>query len=290
MSSQNLTWSRLPRSRWIVAVAALLSATGTARLGLWQLDRAQQKITIADAISQRSQFPPLTAEQLAGSALTQPSTSGPAPTFDTQLQAQLERRIQLSGRWLAERSIYLDNRQMEGRPGFFLLTPLRLADGRVIMVQRGWWPRDAHDRTHVPAPPAARGIVSFTGRITAAPARTFSLGSGDDQGLIRQNIDLVSYGRSVGLTVPPLLIVQLEAESDSGSDGDGDAAQVAAPSPSASGVPELRRNWPRIAADVDKHYGYATQWFALSTLIVILYVWFQLLRPRFRNRSDLEQP
>jgi surfeit locus 1 family protein len=31
---------------------------------------------------------------------------------------------------------------------------------------------------------------------------------------------------------------------------------------------------------VQKHYGYAFQWFALSALIIGLYAWFQLPRPR----------
>jgi surfeit locus 1 family protein len=275
---------RQPRSRWIIAIAALVAAAATARLGLWQLDRAHQKIAFASAISQRGSLPPITPEQLAGSALAALHNGGAAPPFEQQLQAQLERRIQMSGRWLTQHSVVLDNRQMDGRPGFYLLTPLRLADGRVVMVQRGWWPRDMQDRSHVPAPPDAQGIVSFTGRISAAPARTFSLGSGDDHGLIRQNLGVVEYGRSVGLTVQPLLIIQLDAEADSGSDGDGDAAQVEAPPPPASGVPALKRDWPKVAVDVDKHYGYATQWFALCALIVILYAWFQILRPRLRRQ------
>ena len=44
----------------------------------------------------------------------------------------------------------------------------------------------------------------------------------------------------------------------------------------------LRRDWPAPAADLGKHHGYAFQWFALSTLIMGLYVWFQLIQPRRR--------
>jgi surfeit locus 1 family protein len=47
----------------------------------------------------------------------------------------------------------------------------------------------------------------------------------------------------------------------------------------------LLRQWPRPAGGVQKHYGYAFQWFALSALMAGLYVWFQLLRPR-RKRDD----
>jgi surfeit locus 1 family protein len=40
----------------------------------------------------------------------------------------------------------------------------------------------------------------------------------------------------------------------------------------------LQRDWQRPAAGVDKHYGYAFQWFGLSALIALLYVWFQLVK------------
>ena len=39
-----------------------------------------------------------------------------------------------------------------------------------------------------------------------------------------------------------------------------------------------------IGAGVDKHYGYAFQWFGLSSLIALLYVWFQLVRRLLRPR------
>jgi surfeit locus 1 family protein len=52
--------------------------------------------------------------------------------------------------------------------------------------------------------------------------------------------------------------------------------------PAAAGGDGLVRDWPAPAADVHKHYGYAFQWFSLSALTLILYVWFQVLRPRRR--------
>ncbi|MEY2688534.1 MAG: hypothetical protein RL375_2732 [Pseudomonadota bacterium] len=261
-------------------MAGLVAAGATASLGLWQLDRAAQKIALAQAIDTRAGLPPIPAQALP--VLPPPGTgdADAAHRVEPLLATYLDRRIELSGQWLDEASVVLDNRQMQGRPGFYLYTPLRLRDGRVLMVQRGWWPRDARDRTRVPSPPESRGVVHFTGRITRAPGRTFSLGSGVDTGRIRQNLDVVEYGRSVGLTVQPLLIVQLDAEVGDDADASGEQRRAATRPP--GDTPELKRDWPRPAADVDKHYGYATQWFALCALIVILYVWFQLLRPRFR--------
>jgi surfeit locus 1 family protein len=45
----------------------------------------------------------------------------------------------------------------------------------------------------------------------------------------------------------------------------------------------LQRHWSLPAADVQKHYGYAFQWFALSALALILYAWFQIISP-YRQR------
>ena len=51
----------------------------------------------------------------------------------------------------------------------------------------------------------------------------------------------------------------------------------------------LRRDWPEPTTGVDKHNGYAFQWFGLSVLVVLLYVWFQLVR-RFYPRRRAAQP
>jgi hypothetical protein len=55
----------------------------------------------------------------------------------------------------------------------------------------------------------------------------------------------------------------------------------------------LLRDWPQINAGVQKHYGYAFQWFGLSVLVVLLYVWFQLVRrfyPAAAQRSPRDEP
>ena len=85
------------------------------------------------------------------------------------------------GVWLDALTVYLDNRQMGGRPGFYVVTPLKLADGRAVLVQRGWAPRDLRDRTRVPSPPtpatrstAAGANANPTGTDPAAMGYNFS--------------------------------------------------------------------------------------------------------------------
>lgn len=231
--------------RALVLVAAVVAAGITARLGWWQLDRAAQKNRLqADWTTQRA-LPPLPLQELARTP--------------EQAAAQLQRAVQLQGRWLAAHTVYLDNRQMNGRPGFYAVTPLALPDGSAVLVQRGWLPRDLLERTRIAASPLPDGPVQVLGRIAPGPARLFEFAA-SASGAIRQNLDLDSFARETALPLRPLAIVQ--------EDG---------PAPPADG---LLRQWPMPAADVHKHYGYAFQWFALCALIIGLYVWFQLLRPR----------
>lgn len=231
--------------RWVVLWAALAAAALTARLGVWQLDRAAQKNTLQAVLDARMALPPLPPAELA---------------HDAQAAAlQHHRAVRVEGQWLAESTIYLENRQMNGRPGFYAVTPLRLDDGSALLVQRGWLPRDLMDRTRVVAPPPPPGRVLVQGRIAPAPGRLYEF-EGAASGPIRQNLDIDGYALETGLPLRPLTVVQEDGQPPL-NDG-------------------LLRQWPRPAADLHKHYGYAFQWFSLSALILGLYVWFQLIRPR----------
>lgn len=233
----------------VVLLAALAAATATARLGWWQLDRAAQKNATHEAQARQSALPPLTVAELARAAAAVP--------------AQARRRVLLRGRWLAAHTVYLDNRTLNGHAGLYAVTPLRLDDGSVVLVLRGWLPRDPLERTRISLPPLPEGEVQVQGLVAPGLARLYEFGAAAS-GSIRQNLDLASFARETGLPLRPLAVVQQ----------DGSA-------PPADG---LLRQWPAPAADVHKNYGYALQWFALCALIIGLYVWFQILRPRRAQR------
>lgn len=229
----------------IVLLAALALAAATARLGLWQLDRAAQKLQLQEALQQRRGLPPLRAEELATSA--------------AEAVPQQHRLVRLRGRWIVERTVYLDNRPMNGRTGFYAVTPMRLPDGSAVLVQRGWVARDAADRTRIAVPPPPAGEVGLLARVALTLPRLYQIGAAGS-GAIRQNLDIDPYARETGLPLRPLALVQ---EDDANLPPDG-----------------LLRQWPLPAVDVHKHYGYALQWFALCALTLGLYVWFQVVRPR----------
>lgn len=235
-------------ARMMVALAAVVMMLVTARLGWWQLDRAEQKLALQAAIQSQAQTAPLGLRQLPGDAQA--------------AQTQWHRPVELRGQWLSSATVYLDNRQMRGRPGFFMLTPLQMVDGTAVLIQRGWLPRDQLDRTRLPSITTPTGEVVVIGRMAPWPSRLTQLGE-DMPGVIRQNLTEQSYARETALTLRPFSVQQTE-----GPEGDG-----------------LLRDWPVPAVDVHKHYGYAGQWFTFCAMIAGLYVWFQLIRPR-RRRSQ----
>lgn len=241
----------MKKGRWtvtrvLVLVAALAAMVLTASLGRWQLGRAAQKEAITQARSEQAALPELDGRTLA--SLVQGST---AP------EALLYRRLALQGQWLGEHTVYLDNRQMHGRPGFYVLTPLRLQGSEaVVLVQRGWVPRNFENRIALPSIDTPPGDVVVHGRLLAWPSKVYDFGE-VESGPIRQNLIFDDYRLQTRLPLPMLSIQQ------TGADDQG-----------------LQRAWPEVASGVEKHYGYAFQWFGLCALIALLYVWFQIVQRR----------
>jgi surfeit locus 1 family protein len=224
----------------LIAIAALVGIGVTVSLGFWQWGRAAQKTALHEAMAQRQAMPEV------------PATALDAGTAD----AVLHRPITLAGTWVADRTVYLDNRQMQGRPGFYVVTPLKLADGRAVLVQRGWAPRDFQQRDRLPPVETPAGTVSIRGRLAPPPAQLYAF-SREEQGAIRQNLDLERFRAETGLPLAALSVQQTGAASEG-----------------------LQRDWPQPASGAEKNLGYAVQWWAIAATIAILYAWFQFIAPR----------
>lgn len=235
---------------WLLTTAAVLVTGLTFSLGQWQLRRAAQKQDLQLAIEAQSNQAILKAQDL----------------IDPEMSAvAVHRRATLKGIWKAEHTVFLDNRQMNGRPGFIVVTPLALDDtGQIILVQRGWAPRNFANRAALPAVDTPKGPVTVRGRIAPAPSKLYEF-KGVESGPIRQNIDIGAFSREIAL---PLLLVSM--------------VQIG---PANEG---LQREWAAPNVGIDKHYGYAFQWFGLCALVVGLYVWFQIINPwRLRRKTSL---
>ena len=245
MTDKTPSWQR-----WLVLGVAVLGVVITFSLGLWQMGRAAEKTALQSAKQQQSSQVLLDGRSL-----------GAGEEEAAARQKLIHRRLALKGHWLPEHTVFLDNRQMNAKPGFFALTPLKLdGSGAVVLVQRGWAQRSFTDRTALPVLQTPEGLVEVQGHLAPWPSRLYDFG-GIETGPIRQNLDLTSYRQATGLPVLEVTLLQ------SGPASEG-----------------LLREWPVVASGVEKHHGYAFQWFGLSGLIALLYVWFQIVQPRRQKR------
>lgn len=236
---------------WTATVVGGLGVCLGVVLGMWQLERAAQKTRWQAAQQAQAGAAPLQAS-VVQAQLAQHGDSLPAQWS--------HHPITLQGHWLAAHTVYLDNRQMQGRPGFYVFTPLQLADGAVVLVQRGWIARNFQDRLALQPITTPEGPVAVNGQLAGAPARLYALEAGDmpdpAAAHIRLNLDLAGYAQSSGLPLWPATVVQTDAASDG-----------------------LLRAWPQPGNRIATHYGYAFQWFAIAAVLAAMLLWFQILRP-----------
>jgi len=209
----------------IVLVAATVS------LGNWQRHRAEQKQAQREQVDRAAREPPL---ELAG------------PMDD--VAALRFRAVRVVGEFDPRRQMLIDNKVHAGRPGYEVVTPLKLAAGRFVLVDRGWVAQRA-TRSELPEAPPPKGEVVVEGRINLPPARYLELRPDLDGGPVRQNLDIERIGGATGL---PLLPVVIEQTADA-HDG-------------------LVRDWPPPDFGVDQHRSYMLQWYSLALLGCVLWV------------------
>ena len=204
-------------------------------LGQWQTRRATEKEGIEARMQAREAMPPLVLE---GAAL-QP--------------AELEyRRVRVRGEFVREWPVYLDNRPYQGRAGFYLLMPLKIAGtDKVVLVARGWIPRNVADRSKLPAIVTPTGVIEIGGMIREHAARLYQFGAVVPlkPGAIVQNAEIADFAAASKLPLQPFLVEQ------TGTAQDG-----------------LVRDWPRASLGIDKHRGYAFQWYGLAATAFIFFV------------------
>jgi cytochrome oxidase assembly protein ShyY1 len=229
------------RIRWRPALICLaLCALGVV-LGLWQLGRADYKRNLEALRNSRQQDAPL---RLAG-PLSGPMSDGSALEW---------RRAVVRGEFVPGWTVYLDNRQQAGQTGVWVLTPFKLAGtSQYLLVARGWLPRNAQERGKIAAYSTPTGQIQLQGVLHRQPARLLQLGR--DVALaplvLRQNLTLDELARASGLPLLPLLLEQSAA---------ADQEDV------------LGRDWPQASAGIEKHQGYAFQWFALAGVALVFLV------------------
>ncbi|WP_136413321.1 SURF1 family protein [Herbaspirillum sp. ST 5-3] len=223
------------RFRWIPFVAAVLAAALGIALGQWQTRRAQEKEAIEARLLERGAAPPVSI--------------GTVPLNPEELEY---RRLVVKGEFLRDWTVYLDNRPYEGAAGFYVLTPLRIAgSGMHVLVARGWVKRNPSDRAKLPPIATPVGMVELQGIAVRNPGHVLQLGTPErlHPNAIIQNVSIPEYAQASGLALQAFIIEQVT------DTGDG-----------------LIRDWPRPSLGVEKHRGYAFQWYALAAMALIFFV------------------
>ena len=218
-----------------LAAAALFALVSS--LGTWQMNRADEKRERQALLDRRMAEAPLVLTGAVASA-----------------EPLMYRRVRATGRWLAERQVYVDNQIRNGRAGFHVVTPLQL-EGRseVVLVNRGWI---ARDRGYPQAPPVAvaPGRVEVTGLATRPPARYRELSSETITGSVWQNLSIERYAAHTGLQALPVVIL-----ADRPATG-------------------LARVTETPDAGVAKHVEYSLTWYALAATTLALWLAMNLKR------------
>lgn len=231
------------RFRTIPFIATLLLVALGIALGNWQGRRADYKSDLQ--------------AQLDGRAAEPPVVLGPALTAADDMAF---RRVSVSGEFVSGWPVFLDNRPNAGVAGFYVLMPFKIAGSDThVLVARGWLPRDPREYGRVPPFQTPSGPVTIEGRVKPGVGLVMQLGTPAPltPGAIVQNLEVAQFARASGLRLQPFFVEQLAppAPGSGGPAGDG-----------------LVRNWPAPALDIDKHRGYAFQWYALAAMAGLFFV------------------
>jgi surfeit locus 1 family protein len=205
--------------------AVLLSA------GFWQLRRASEKAALLTAFGAGSSTAALQAAV--------PDAAAPDLRY---------RRIALRGRYDPSRQVLLDARILNQRPGYEVLTPLRLGD-TAVLVNRGWIAAPA-TRGQLPEIPvdAERDVL---GQIDLLPRAALRAGPGAaDSGWPRRLLfpTAAEIAAAVGYPVHDYQLLLDPGQPDG-----------------------YLRQWRPQLLTPDEHIGYAVQWFALAAALGVIY-------------------
>ena len=228
-----ILFGRCFKPRWW---SILLTACGLVlflALGNWQLERAAYKQSLKDKFESR----------LAGEyELFRPGD---------EMGDMQYRKLILRGRFDNEHHYLLDNQLHDGRAGYHVLTPLRLADSdHVILVNRGW---AAWGAARNPLPAIAPAVAGDRAAgIISIPSKPPLL--------------LGEFGATAGW---PRLIPYIDFDILRAQYSEHLLPFVLWLGPEQPG--SYVRNWNPVWLPPEKSRAYAVQWFAFAALALLLF-------------------
>lgn len=218
-------------------VLSLVAAVAFARLGFWQLSRLAERRAYNTHLAERLAAPPVVVTSLS-------SDSGSGHY----------RRVTARGVYDYSAQVALAPRSREGSPGVHVLTPLRLAGGTIVMVNRGWvYSPDAQTidpakwREHEGDTVAVVGYAETWAGVPKGERRNGLTSAGE----ATRSVKVLDSALVAGMVGAPIQRYYLVQTSDSAT----------RPSvPVRLGEPSL---------DEGSHRNYAIQWFSFTFIAIV---------------------
>ncbi len=218
----------------LLTVAMVAASSLAIALGNWQRHRADEKSAAAALASAAAREAPIDLARATNDAAE-----------------ALYRTVRGSGEYDAAHGVLIDNRIYRGRPGYEVVTPLKLAPGdRYVLVDRGWVAQGP-TRERLPAVQTPAGAVEIVGRAIVPSKRYLELKADTETRTLRQNLDIERLAASSGLSLLPFVVEQ----ADPVVPPDG-----------------LVREWPQPDFGIERHLTYMVQWYSLAALAVVLWL------------------
>jgi surfeit locus 1 family protein len=210
------------------------------KLGSWQLNKAQFKLSLQAQYNKYENDPAVNL-----------------PTNFSNLDEMRYKKVRVSGNYLPQYQILLDNQFDGARAGYYVLTPLAIGDSEnIILINRGWIEAsENHSQVPEVRTPITPQIVE--GFIWVPSNKFYTLEkktNSKEWNKVWQNIDLDLYARLVSKKVLPI-ILKMSPNNEGG----------------------FARNWVRPDDRIQTHLSYGYQWygFAIASILIYLYLGFK---------------
>lgn len=229
----------MARSRLATTLVALPIIAALVALGTWQVQRLAWKRDLIATMETRL-------------------AAGPVPLDEALVRTPEERewqRVMVAGHFEHDREVALYRLSVDGDPGYLILTPLRLADGRAVLVDRGHVPGELVEASARPGS-EPEGMVWVTGVLRGPERPNAFTNPNDPERRAWFWIDLPALEEDMGLDLLPVVV-------------------HADPGPAGS--------WPRggqaIFRPANNHLQYAVTWYGLAAVALVFYVLLLRRRP-----------
>jgi surfeit locus 1 family protein len=223
---------------WVATALTLAVCVGFAGLGHWQWERGNLREAQAQEFARGADR----VQPLGSRGLSE------LPRFQS---------VSIIGRFDAQHQFLLDNRVHQSRAGYEVLTPFELADGRVVLVNRGWIPFTGYrDRLPDVSFSAGEAPHEVAGRLDELPAAGLPRGRAAPHQTaswpkLTSFPDVGQLSAALGRKIESRILL-LDARAPNG----------------------YVRHWQPPGLTPQRHWAYAFQWWAFAAAALVL--WFVL--------------